>query len=257
MGAVWAYKVKHWRRIAVVTRDVPLGWENGGAFELVFKKLGGTIASTTLVPNSTTDLSPYMTKIPKDVDAVFVEMTNVLAARFIKAYSDFGFKGKVPLLGITQVTDYSALPAEDPVAVLGTYTTSTYCDGSTSKLNTIFVKEYRAAYGVYPANMSEVGFTKARILVNALKKLHGDASDHKKLIDTMKSTTIIAPRGPVRLSKQYLSPIQDIYICQVQRVNGDLRNVPILTYPAVQPWGPLPESEWLAHFKHDANGRPS
>jgi branched-chain amino acid transport system substrate-binding protein len=257
MGAVWAAKVKHWKRVAIVNRDLPLGWENGGGFAAVFKKLGGTVVSTTYVPNSTTDMSPYMAQISKNVDGVFVEMTGSLAVRFIKAYADFGFKGKIPLLGITQVTDYSALPAEDPVAVLGTYTTSTYCDGSPSKLNTIFVKRYQDAYGGYPSNASEVGFTKARILVNALKKLHGDASDHKKLIATMKATAIVAPRGPVHLNTKYWTPVQNIYICQVKRVNGDLRNVPIFTYHDVEPWGPLTEAQWLTHFKHDANGRPS
>jgi hypothetical protein len=119
------------------------------------------------------------------------------------------------------------------------------------------VKRYRAEYGTYPSNQSEVGFTKARILVNALRKLHGDASNHKKLIDTMKSTAIVAPRGPVRLNKKYLSPVQNIYICQVKRVNGDLRNVPVYTYSNVEPWGPLTEDQWLTHFKHDAGGRPT
>jgi len=257
MGAEWAYKVKKWRRVAVVGRDTSFGWENVGAFSTVFRKLGGKIASFTWVPNSTTDLSPYMSQIPRDVDAVFVEMANVLAVRFIKAYSDFGLKGKIPLLGITQLTDYSALPAEDPNAALGVYTNATYCDGIPSKLNKTFVKQYRAQYNDYPANASEVAFTKARIVVNALKKLHGDASDHKKLINAMKSTAIIAPRGPVRLNKTYLSPIQNVYVCQVKRVNGDLRNVPVMTYRNVNTWGPLSESEWLTHFKHDANGRPS
>ena len=100
MGAEWAYKVKKWRRVAVVGRDTSFGWENVGAFSTVFRKLGSKIASFTWVPNSTTDLSPYMSQIPRDVDAVFVEMANVLAVRFIKAYSDFGLQGEVPLLGM-------------------------------------------------------------------------------------------------------------------------------------------------------------
>jgi branched-chain amino acid transport system substrate-binding protein len=257
MAAEWAYNVKHWRKVAVVGRDTAFGWENTGAFATVFRKLGGKVASFTFIPNSATDLSTYMAQIPRDVDAVYVEMANVLSVRFIKAYSDFGLKGKIPLLGITQLTDYSALPAEDPKAALGTYVAATYCDGLKNPLNTTFVKQYKAAYGEYPSNSAEVAFTKARILVNALKKLHGDASNHKKLIDTMKATQIVAPRGPVTLDKTYLAPIQNVYICQVQRVNGDLRNVPIYTYPNVKVWGPLTESEWLTHFKHDANGRPS
>jgi hypothetical protein len=103
----------------------------------------------------------------------------------------------------------------------------------------------------------EIGFTKAWILDNALKRVGGDASDRKRLIAAMKATAIVAPRGPVSLSKDTFSPIENIYVCQVQTVNGELRNVPIATYPSIQPWGALSKSEWEAHFRRDTSGRPS
>jgi hypothetical protein len=52
------------------------------------------------------------------------------------------------------------------------------------------------------------------------------------------------------------SPIENIYICEVKRVNGVLRNVPIKTYTKVTPWGPLTESEWRTLFEKDSAGRP-
>jgi hypothetical protein len=74
----------------------------------------------------------------------------------------------------------------------------------------------------------------------------------------MRSTPIVASRGPVRLSgAPAFSPIQNIYICEVKQVAGVLRNVPIKTYTAVKPWGSLSQSTWEANFRKDSTGRPA
>jgi hypothetical protein len=51
------------------------------------------------------------------------------------------------------------------------------------------------------------------------------------------------------------APIQNIYICKVEKVNGTLKDVPIKTYPNVQPWGTLPYKTWLAEYTKDSTGR--
>jgi hypothetical protein len=71
----------------------------------------------------------------------------------------------------------------------------------------------------------------------------------------LKTTAITAPRGPVRLSTVVDAPIQNIYICKVEKVNGTLEDVPIKTYPNVQPWGTLPYKTWLAEYTKDSTGR--
>jgi hypothetical protein len=74
----------------------------------------------------------------------------------------------------------------------------------------------------------------------------------------MRSTQIVAARGPVKLSgPPAYSPIQNVYICEVKSVNGELRNVPIKTYTNVQPWGPLAQQAWIDEYKHDSAGRPT
>jgi branched-chain amino acid transport system substrate-binding protein len=256
MGAVWAAKTKHWKHAVVVVQDLAFGWANGGAFATTFRKLGGTIDKFIYIPINATDFAPYVSQIPTNTNVVFTEMAGAASVRFTKAYKDFGLKGKVPLLGVSQLTDYSSLPAEDPSAILGVYTVGAYCDGLKSPLNNLFTSKYKQAYGTYPGNSPEIGFTKARILVNALRKLKGDASNHKKLIDAMKATKIVAPRGPVSLSPVTLSPIENIYVCQVKNVNGELRNVPVATYPSVPPWGILSRSAWETHFRHDTAAQP-
>jgi len=122
---------------------------------------------------------------------------------------------------------------------------------STSSAN-----EYKAKYGTYPGYYSDAGYAKARLLVESLKKV-SNPSDHKALSAALKSTPIQAARGPVKLSgAPAFAPIQNIYICQVKSVNGELRNVPIKTYAKLPPWGPLSESEWRTLFEKDSSGRP-
>jgi len=182
----------------------------------------------------------------------------VTAIRFTDAYRQFGLKGKVPMLGITQITDYSALPAEAPEAALGLFTNAQYCDGIDTPQNTKFASEYHSAYNTYPGYYSDAGYTKARLLVTALKKLNGVTKNKKAVASAMRSTPIVASRGTVRLSgAPAFSPIQNIYICEVKQVAGALRNVPIKTYTAVKPWGALSQSAWEANFRKDSAGRPT
>ena len=142
--------------------------------------------------------------------------------------------------------------------MLGLHTGAQYCDGIPTPENQKFANEYKAQYGVYPGYYSDAGYTKARLLLSALQKINGVTSDHKALIKAMKSTAIVAPRGPVKLSGgPAFAPIQNIYICEVKQVNGELRNVPIKTYANVQPWGALTESQWEEGFKKYSAARPT
>ncbi|HUZ88842.1 MAG TPA: penicillin-binding protein activator [Candidatus Acidoferrales bacterium] len=259
MAAVYAYNDLHWRKVMTIGQDFAFGWLVTGGFGDEFKKLGGTVVKMLWAPNTTTDFSPYVSQIPKSgIDGVYAELSGATAVRFTAAYKSFGLTGTVPLLGITQLTDYSVLPSEDPNAVLGLKTGAQYCDGIPTPKNQKFANEYYAQYGTYPGYYSDAGYTKARLLISALQTLHGDASNGKNLIKAMKSTSIVSSRGPVKLSgAPAFAPIQNIYICQVQRVNGVLHNVPIKTYTNVQPWGDLSESEWEAGFRKYSAARPT
>jgi branched-chain amino acid transport system substrate-binding protein len=257
-GAVYAYNEMHLRHVVTIAQDFAFGWLVVGGFAASFKKLGGVIDKMIWVPNTTLDFSPYVSQIPRNTDGVFAELSGQTAVRFTLAYKQFGLKDKIPVLGITQLTDYSALPSEDPDAIIGMHTDAQYCDGIDTPENRKFTEEYRVQYGTYPGYYSDAGYAKARLLVEALKKLNGNTSDKKAVVKAMRTTPIQTARGPVKLSgPPAYSPIQNIYICQVQNVNGALRNVPVKTYPNVQPWGPLTEQVWLDEYKHDSGGPPT
>lgn len=256
-GAAWAFNAMHWRHVTVVGLNISYGWQGIGGFETEFKKLGGTIDKSIWVPSDAVEMSSYVSSIPSGTQAVFVVLSGSQAANFVNTYAQFGLKSKVPLMGITTLTDQAALPAEHSSAALGVYTAAQYCDDLPSAVNQKFANSYRAAYGEYPSYYSEAGYTKAEILVKALQSLHGQVTSEAALAKAMDQVHIAAPRGPVSLSPVTFSPVENEYICKVENVGGTNRNVPLVTYPNVQPWGALSESVFQTAFASQSSGPPS
>lgn len=257
-GAQWAYKTKKWRHVTTIGGNFSFGWQSVGGFDAAFTKLGGTIDKSIWIPTNATTLSSYISQIPSTTQAVWVEMSGGQAVTFVNDYKSFGLKGKIPLLGQTQLTTQSALPSENATAALGTYTDAQYCDGATTATNKKFTAAFHKAFGGWPGYYSDAGYVKAEILVSALKALKGKATTAKKLSTAMRKVKITAPRGPVKIDKATWSPIQNAYICKVEKVHGTLRNVPIKTYKAVPPWGlGISKSTWLAIFAKESAGPPT
>jgi branched-chain amino acid transport system substrate-binding protein len=256
MAAKYAYEDLGWRTVTMAGQDISFGWEVLGAFQAEFTKLGGKVDQSIWVPANATDLSSYVSQISTNTDGVYAEMSGAFALKFSAAYKSFGLTGKVPLMGITQLTDQSVLPQEDPAAVTGVLTSAQYCDGIDTQVNKDFVAAYKAKFNAFPGYYSDAGYVKAQILIQALTSLKGDTSDKVAVAKAMQAAKIDAPRGPVTISEKTHSPIQNVYICEVQMVDGALRNVPIKTYENVPPQGDLDYATWEAHFRHDSAGRP-
>jgi branched-chain amino acid transport system substrate-binding protein len=256
VGAKWAYGTMNWRHVVVIADDYSFGWEMAGDFAAEFKDLGGAVGKTIWIPLDAVDVASYVSEIPKNTQAVYVELLGSQASNFLADYQSYGLAGKVPMLAATTTTDQSVLPSVKPPVGVGTYTVSQYCDDNPSPANQTFANAYHKAYGVYPAYYSEAGYTKAEILVSALKALHGDVTSGSALAKAMKAASISAPRGPVTISSSTFSPVQDTYICKVEDVGGTLRNVPTTTIPSVQPWGDLSQSAWRSNFKTESISEP-
>jgi branched-chain amino acid transport system substrate-binding protein len=185
-------------------------------------------------------------QIPSDTQAVFALMAGTAAVRFTDAYQAFGLKGRIPLIGGGTLTDYSVLRSEKAETVQDVITVLQYADGLDTAENRKFVDEYRAATNKYPSYYADSAYSTAVLLVDALKTVNGNTKDRAGLLKALKSTTFKAARGPVSISQDTNSPIQNIYIRKVAVVNGDLRNIVIDTIKQSRPWGPLSRSDWEA-----------
>ncbi|HZT96258.1 MAG TPA: ABC transporter substrate-binding protein [Chloroflexota bacterium] len=256
IAARWAYE-QGYRHVTTVGMDYAYGWEGVGSFVAAFRKLGGTIDREIWGPQSTADWSPYVTQIPADTQAVFALMAGAESVRFTNAYGQFGLNRRIPLIGNTTLFDQSALPSENPAYVQGSKMAAQYCDGIDTPANRRFVDEVHRRYGDYPGYYTYTGYVKAERAVAALRKLQGKVSGSRALIQALQSVKVAAPTGTVTLSPATHSPVQNIFICQVETVGGSLRNVPIETYRSVNPWGILSPTEWEGVFRRDSAGRPA
>jgi branched-chain amino acid transport system substrate-binding protein len=255
IAADYLYNTLGYRHVTVLANDYAFGWLSAGGFIKQFTMLGGKIDKVLWPPLTAADYSPYVSAIPKNTQAVYAETVGSGSIAFTKAYAQFGLRSKIPLYAVTNVFDYSVLPGEVPADVMGDEMAAQYCDGINTPANNKFVSLFNQTYHTDPGYYAEAAYVHAELAVAALKSLHGNATNPEAVARALKTTAITAPRGPVRLSTVVDAPIQNIYICKVEKVNGTLKDVPIKTYANVQPWGTLPYKTWLAEYTKDSTGR--
>ena len=237
----YAYKNLGFRKIAVLTMDFPFSWEFVGGFQTVFEELGGKIVQKTWCPLNVQDFSPYLPLISKDADALLGFFAGKLSIVFMKQFEEYGFKGKIPVIGSGIATDESFLQEMGDTA-LGLITVQLYSPGLDTPVNKEFVSKYRVKYGKTPSYYSEGGYTAMHLVDQALISLKGDTRNPEKIIKALRAAELKgAPRGPMKFDS-YGNPVQNYYIRKVERVNNQLQNTIIYTYPSVsQFWKYKPE----------------
>jgi len=237
----YSYNVFKFKKIAVVAYDFAFGWECVGGFHKAFEDAGGRIIQKIWVPLTAQDMSPYLSQISKDAEAVFAVFSGRQAMQFIKQYQEFGLKGKIPLIGGGTTTDEHALPSMGDEAI-GVITPLHYSEALDNPANRKFVKAFREKAKKAASYYSEGTYTGARWIVEAIKAINGDVENRGKLLEALKKVELKdVPRGPMKLDS-YGNPVQNIYIRKVERVGGELQNTVIHTYPEVsQFWKYKPE----------------
>ena len=198
----------------------------------------------TWTPQTTNDFSPYLSQIPRDVDAVMCSFSGSTAINFFRQYKAFGLK--MPLVCQGNATDESTLAQTGPSA-LGVVTALQYSAALDTPANQAFVAAYQNAYGHVPSYYGEGTYVGAMFLDRGLAALHGDTSDPLALAKALRSVSLSdAPRGQVALDS-YGNPIEDVYIRQVEQQSGVLAYVVVHTYPKVSQFWTYQPGQFLAH----------
>ena len=237
----YAYNTLKYKKVSIVAYDFAFGWECVGGFHKTFEDAGGKVLQKIWVPLTAQDMSPYLSQISKDADAVFAVFSGRQTLQFVKQYKEFGLKDKIPLIGGGTVTDEHALPSMGDEAI-GIITPLIYSEVLDNPANKKFVKAFRAKAKKAASYYSEGTYTGARWIVEAIKLINGDVENRAKLLAALKQVELKdVPRGPMKLD-HYGNPIQNIYIRKVERVKGELQNTVIHTYSNVsQFWKYKPE----------------
>lgn len=240
----YAYHTLKMRKVATIALDYAFGWESVGGFQRTFEEQGGTIAQKLWTPLSVHDFAPYVAQISRDVDAVYALFLGRTALQFMRQYQEYGLKGRVPLIGAGTTTDEHVLSAMGDEAI-GAITVLHYSAALDTPANRKFATAYRARFKRVPSYYSESMYTGGKWVGAAIDAVAGNVEDREALVDALRSAKPTdLPRGPVELD-EYGNPIENVYVRKVERVNGQLQNTVIETFPRVSQFWKYDPADYL------------
>lgn len=240
----YAYQTLGYRTIATIALDYSFGWESVGGFQRTFEEAGGRITQKMWTPVSVHDFAPYLVQISRDVDAVYALFLGRATLQFMRQYKEYGLKDRIPLIGAGPTTDEHALPFMGDEA-LGVITALHYSAALDTPANRSFAAAYRARYDKVASYYSESMYTGGKWVIAAIETLGGQVDDREVLLDALRAAKLTdLPRGPVELDT-FGNPIENVYIRRVERVNGELQNTVIHTFPRVSQFWKYSPADYL------------
>jgi branched-chain amino acid transport system substrate-binding protein len=232
--ATWAMK-NGVKRVVTLVSDYGPGIDIEKGFTDQYKKEGGQIVEAVRVPLQNPDFAPFLQRV-RDAkpDAIFVFVPSGVGSLFMKQFVDRGLaEAGIKLIATGDVTDDDLLNAiGDPA--LGVITGHFYSASHDSPENKAFVAQVRkAASNMRPNFMAVGGYDAMALAYAALKKTGGD-TDGTKLVEAMKGMSWVSPRGPITIDAQTRDIVQDIYMREVKKVDGELYNMEFATFPKIR-----------------------
>ena len=252
----YAAKTLKYTRVAGIAMDNPFGHEQLGGFQRVFEDAGGRLVQKTWVPLNAMDFAPYLTQVPRGVDAVVQVFVAGQAVRFAKQYAESGLKDKVPLIGTGVFSDESALRSmgDEAIGVVGSLI---WAPTLSNAANQAFMKLAEARLKRQPAYFHAVMYSTGRWVTEAARAVEGKVEDRARFLAAIRtaSETTEDPRGPIKLD-EYNNPTQNVYILKVEKVGGRLQNTVIHTYPMVSQFWTYKPEEFLKTPAYDRSHPP-
>jgi len=232
----WAATKGGIRQSYTMVTDYGPGHDSENAFTSAFKAAGGSIAGSVRFPVANPDFSAFVQRA-KDLapESIFIFIPGgAQPAALGKAMAERGIdKKKTKVLGSGETTAEAALKSMGDNA-LDIITAWHYDYMSKSPLNQKFVKEYQGvAGGRNPDFFSVGGYDGMHAIYEVLKKT-GGKTDAEALVAAAKGLKWESPRGPMMIDPDTRDVVQNVYIRRVQKVGGELVNVPFDTIPMVK-----------------------
>jgi branched-chain amino acid transport system substrate-binding protein len=222
------------KKVATLTSDYAPGNDALQFFKERFVAGGGEIVEEVKVPLSNPDFAPFLQRMKDSKpDAMFVFVPAGQGGNFMKQYAERGLdKAGIRVIGPGDVMDDDLLNSMGDAA-LGAVTAHLYSAAHPSQKNKDFVAAYKKAFGERPGFMAVGGYDGMHLIYEALKKTGGKA-DGDSLVAAMKGMAWESPRGPISIDPETRDIVQNIYIREVKKVDGELYNVEFATFEAVK-----------------------
>jgi branched-chain amino acid transport system substrate-binding protein len=226
----WAYKHMGFRKAITFGLDYTLGWEFVGGFQKTFEDEGGKVVQKVWGARGFLDYSEPIKEMRKDANCVFDGAALKSAEVFPKQYAQLG--PHLPMISTGAGFDEYVLRHLGDESV-GVVSASNYSPDLDTPENKRFVAAYRTKFKEEPSHFAESTYTSGMWIKKASEAINGNVEDKKKFLAALKQVELPdAPRGPLILDS-FGNPIENIYIRQVVKENGHLKNKTIHTYPKV------------------------
>src|SRR5216110_1778039 len=223
----WAATKGAIKQSYTMVTDYGPGHDSEAAFQSAFKAAGGTIVGSVRFPVANPDFSAFVQRA-KDLapESIYIFIPGgAQPAALGKAFAERGIdKKRTRILGSGETTAEAALKSMGEAA-LDMIIAWHYDFKLDNPLNREFVREFNAMHGRNPDFFSIGGYDGMHAIYQALKKTNGN-TDAEALITAAKGLKWESPRGPMSIDPDTRDVVQTIYIRRVEKVGGELVNVP-------------------------------
>lgn len=221
--AKWAAKKVTKSGLVIMAANYAAGRESSAAFETIYERAGGKVATTIFTPFPTTpDYQPYLSRA-QDAGAKAVwafAAGGGESIKFVKQYAQFGLKGKIPLIGINNLTDPQTVLNSEAAAAMGIRTSANWAPTLKNAENRKFLAAYKR-FGGTPSAFAELGYAAAAYLDHALRKVHGDTSNKARFLKALASVgRFPTPGGVLRMDPRTHQVILPFYLRRVVKAKG-------------------------------------
>ncbi|MGB7099025.1 MAG: ABC transporter substrate-binding protein [Xanthobacteraceae bacterium] len=222
------------KKVVTMISDYAPGVDAEKSFTGEFTKKGGQVLESIRFPLANPDFAPFLQRAAdQKPDAIFVFVPSGQGGTFVKQFVERGLvKAGIKIIGPGDVMDDDLINGMGD-AVIGTVTAHIYSADHDSPTNKAFVAAFEKANNMRPNFMAVGGYDGMHLIYEALKKT-GGKTDGDSLIAAMKGMAWESPRGPISIDPQTRDIVQNVYIRNVEKKNGQLYNVEFATFPAVK-----------------------
>ena len=227
------------KKVAIAVSDYGPGIDAEAAFKKTFEAKGGTVVETIRMPLATTDFSPIMQRIKDSgADMIFTFLpAGPPTLAFVKSYIDNGLKASgVKLMSTGDVVTEPDLPniGDGGIGIMSTYHYSVSHDSAENKAFLALIQ--KGGGKLDDVTMASVAaYDGARVLYKMIEATNGQR-DPAKAVEAVKTMKWMSPRGPVSIDPTTRHIRQNIYLREVQKVDGKLQNKELQTFEAQPDW---------------------
>ena len=223
----WAATKGRIKKSYTMVTDYGPGHDFEAGFQRAFKEAGGEIVGSVRFPIANPDFSAFVQRA-KDLNPESIMIFipgGAQPAALGKAFAERGVDPqKTKILGSGETTAEQALKSMGNSA-LGIITAWHYDYMSKAPKNVAFVKLFNEMHKRNPDFFSIGGYDGMHVIYESLKKTKGK-TDGDSLIAAAKGLKWDSPRGPMSIDPDTRDVVQTIYIRKVEKVGGELVNVP-------------------------------